>query len=92
VIEDRQYLITSTIYQPIYITINEINYEFLNPLVFSSLTVKFTTPRDLYPNEDVAIDMGKDLNDVNSNTDRLSVRIYRASDNEELSVAVAFEQ
>ena len=43
--------------------------------------MRFTTPRALYPNEDMAIDMGKDLNDVNTNTDRLKIRLFRISDN-----------
>lgn len=64
--------------------------------MFSSLYVKFTIPRDLYPNEEVAFDMGTDLNDVNTNTDRLSVLLFKElnddGEEEEIDIAVNFIQ
>lgn len=49
----------------------------------------FTTPRDLYINEDLAFNMGSDLNDVNTNTDRLSI-ILNSEDGTSLPIAVKF--
>lgn len=69
----------------------EISYDEINSYVFSSLKIYFTTPRNLYPNENIALDMGTDLNDVNTNTDRLSVRLFRVSNGEEINIAVNFE-
>jgi len=67
-------------------------YRYVNPYVYSDLTVVFTTPRALYDNEYMAINMGKNLNDVNTNTDRLSVRLFRGGGGiEQLQVAVSFD-
>jgi hypothetical protein len=47
----------------------------INPMVFSALYVKFTTPRAIASNEELILDMGKDLNDVNTNIGRLSITL-----------------
>jgi hypothetical protein len=61
------------------IHITQIYYQNINPSVFSTLFVKFTTPRNLYANEEVILDMGNDLNDVNTNSEKLAV-ILKNSD------------
>lgn len=76
-IESSTYIVTTTTYSPLYITITELVYSYINPLVFSTLSMQFTTPRELLPNEDILLGLGSDLSDVNANTDRLLVNLYK---------------
>jgi hypothetical protein len=58
--------------------------------VFSSLLIEFTIPRNLYENEEVQLNMGDDLNDVNTNAEKLTVNLERLEPTEEtISVAVS---
>jgi hypothetical protein len=70
------------------IHITQIYYANINPSVFSTLYVKFTTPRLLYTNEEVILDMGNDLNDVNTNSEKLAV-ILKNSDSGDFQLDVA---
>ena len=39
------------------------------------LSAEFSLPRNMYPNEDIYFDLGKDISDVNRNTDRLEIML-----------------
>lgn len=56
-------------------------------MVFSTLYVKFTTPRAIASNEELILDMGKDLNDVNTNIGRLSITLKNTQSNQLLRLA-----
>lgn len=57
------------------ITVTSISYTYLNPMVISSLSVYFTTPRALLDNEEIYINLGTDIEDLNSNMDRLYITL-----------------
>ncbi|EAR93974.2 transmembrane protein, putative (macronuclear) [Tetrahymena thermophila SB210] len=76
-IEQQTINVSTTNYQAIYIQVSQLIYKYLNPYVFSKLTAQFATPRQLLPNENVVVNLGSDLWDVNSNTDRLTVTLFK---------------
>ncbi|KAL4481634.1 hypothetical protein ABPG74_007723 [Tetrahymena malaccensis] len=76
-IESQTINVSTTNYQAIYIQVSQLIYKYLNPYVFSQLTAQFATPRQLLPNENVVVNLGSDLWDVNSNTDRLTVTLFK---------------
>jgi hypothetical protein len=68
----------------------ECQYDSLFPYVYSTLRVKFWVPRSLYSNEELVIDLGKDLNDVNTNSNRFNVALLRDWNNVSLPISVSF--
>jgi len=90
IIESKKKIITSTFYSPDLIVISELSYKNSSPYVFTSLSVKFYVPRSLFINENLMIDMGSDLNDVNTHSNRLAVKLTRFSTEEELPIAIKF--
>lgn len=61
---------------PIYIT--EVDFTFNNPVVSSSLILKFTLPRNLYPDESFALIMSKDFTNLNSIPCKIRIQLLQA--------------
>lgn len=64
--------------------------------MFSKLTIQFSIPRGLLPNENVVVSLGTDLSDVNTNTDRLNVSLFKiksdlAQSLEQILIAASFD-
>jgi len=55
------------------------------------MKIKFIIPRDLYINEDFAIDLGADIKDVNVNTDRLTVKFFKDDETTEIPISVRYD-
>ncbi|KAL4512787.1 hypothetical protein ABPG72_017472 [Tetrahymena utriculariae] len=98
-IESQTINVSTTNYQAIYIQVSQLIYKYLNPYVFSKLTAQFATPRQLLPNENVVVNLGSDLWDVNSNTDRLTITLFKidtsnpsAPQNINVPIAVQFTE
>ncbi|KAL4450888.1 hypothetical protein ABPG74_011730 [Tetrahymena malaccensis] len=90
VIESKTFLITTTNYNPETIIVSQLQYANLNPYVYTSLLIKFQIPRQLYPNEDVYINLGKDLNDVNIYSNRFHAILTQLPSNTNIQIATSY--
>lgn len=73
------------------VKVSEIQYTNSYANVFTTLRVKFTTPRALYSNEHILIDLGKDLRDVNPMAERINVQLFREYNGQQVNLVVAFD-
>jgi hypothetical protein len=81
IIETGTRLLTTTVANPLNIAINQITYQYNNPIVKSSIFVIFTLPRNLYLDETLVIIMGKDLSDSNTIVQKLNIVLFDSSGN-----------
>lgn len=77
VIETGVRILMTTIAGLSYISLTEIMYTYLNPLSYTTMTIKFYLPRLLYTDEEFAFVIGEDLSDVNTEVSRISIHIIR---------------
>lgn len=70
-------ILTTTIASLDYISLTEINYAYLNPLSYNTMTIKFYLPRLLYADEEFGFVIGEDLSDINTEVARLTIVITR---------------
>lgn len=73
IIETGTRLLTTTVSNPLTISINQITYQYNNPIVKSSMFISFTLPRSLYLDETFVMIMGKDLSDSNTLVQKLNI-------------------
>jgi len=69
-----------------YITINSMTYDYLNLDAISNLNIEFYLPRDIYPNENLQIDVGADIQGNNKNTDRLALFLESVSSGSRINI------
>jgi len=78
IVEQKTVLLMTSVAQdfPIYIT--EVDFTFNNPVVSSTLILKFTLPRNLYNDESFALVMSKDFTNLNSIPCKIRIRLLQA--------------
>lgn len=81
IIETGTRLLTTTVSNPQTISINQITYQYNNPIVKSSMFISFTLPRSLYLDETFVMIMGKDLSDSNTLVQKLNIILTDSANN-----------
>jgi len=70
--------------------ITKITYQYNNPTCYSSFWLHFTLPRDQYITEDFMFDLGNDINDLNTNKDKLQLSICDETNNKILRSVILY--
>ena len=73
-------------------TISSITLEYYNPSAITRMNITVIFPRDLYPNENIMLDIGNDLLEKNQNIDELQVFFYNYATLYTYSISVVFSQ